>query len=300
MVHARDLRNWRPLVPILVTAGLVTACGTTAPSAKGTESGSPSTTTGGAARAAATTPAGAQSGPGKSSTSPLSSAAAMANGLAGKTVVLDPGHDGGNAADPAAVNALVPMGDGKTKACDTTGTETSDGYQEHAFNFDVSQRVATLLRADGVRVILTRANDTGVGPCVNVRAAIGNDAHADAALSIHADGFDGNGHGFQILEAAASAGGTANDAKSQQLATALHATLLSGSGLTPSTYLGTNGYDVRNDLAGLNLSTVPKVLIECGNMRDAGDAALEESAASRQRMAQAIVDGIVEYLHAER
>ena len=41
-----------------------------------------------------------------------------------------------------------------------------------------------------------------------------------------------------------------------------------------STYDGADGLQPRDDLAGLNLTTVPKVLIECGNMRNATDAAL--------------------------
>ena len=41
-----------------------------------------------------------------------------------------------------------------------------------------------------------------------------------------------------------------------------------------STYDGVDGITHRDDLAGLNLTTVPKVLIECGNMRNATDAAL--------------------------
>jgi len=54
--------------------------------------------------------------------------------------------------------------------------------------------------------------------------------------------------------------------------------------------------DVRSDLGGLNLSTVPKVFIECGNMRDTKDAALLTSGAWRQKAAQGISEGIVSFL----
>ena len=37
-----------------------------------------------------------------------------------RVVVLDPGHNGGNAAAPAAINRQVPDGRGGTKACNTT------------------------------------------------------------------------------------------------------------------------------------------------------------------------------------
>jgi N-acetylmuramoyl-L-alanine amidase len=41
-----------------------------------------------------------------------------------------------------------------------------------------------------------------------------------------------------------------------------------------SNYDGTGGIVFRDDLAGLNLTTVPEVLIETGNMRNPTDAAL--------------------------
>ncbi len=233
------------------------------------------------------------------SSTPGSTASSAADGsvsLAGKTVVIDPGHDGGNAAHASEIAKLVPMGSGQYKACDNTGTNGDDGYAEHAFNFTVALLVRELLEERGVKVILTRTDDTGVGPCVNVRAAIGNDAHADAAISIHGDGFTASGHGFQIIRAASSAGGTANDAASYTLSEALHTTFVSESGLTPSTYIGTDGYEERGDLAGLNLSTVPKVLVECGNMRNPGDIALMESPAGRAHIAAAIADGLIAYL----
>ena len=50
-----------------------------------------------------------------------------------------------------------------------------------------------------------------------------------------------------------------------------------------SNYDGVDGLQPRNDLAGLNLTTVPKVLIECGNMQNATDAALLVTPPSNRR-----------------
>ena len=50
-------------------------------------------------------------------------------------------------------------------------------------------------------------------------------------------------------------------------------------------------------LAGLNLSRVPAVFIECANMRNATDAAKVSSAAWRQQAAAGIVAGITAFLH---
>jgi len=232
----------------------------------------------------------------RSAAATATGASQAADSLAGMTVVIDPGHNGGDASHASEIAKMVPMGSGQYKTCDTTGTNAVDGYPEYEFNFSVSLLVQHILEQHGIKVILTHTTDDGVGPCVDKRAAIGNDAHADAAVSIHGDGFAASGHGFQIIQASRSAGGKANDARSNALSKALHATFVSESGLTPATYIGTDGYESRSDLAGLNLSTVPKVLVECGNMKNPGDIALMESNAGRARMAQAIADGIIAFL----
>jgi N-acetylmuramoyl-L-alanine amidase len=63
-----------------------------------------------------------------------------------------------------------------------------------------------------------------------------------------------------------------------------------------SNYDGVNGLQPRSDLAGLNLTTVPKVLIETANMRNASDAARLESAAWRQEAAAGLGRGLSQYL----
>ncbi len=88
-------------------------------------------------------------------------------------VVLDPGHNGGNATHPREVNRQVPDGRGGTKACNTTGTQTDAGYAEHAFTFDVATRVRATLQTRGITVVLTRPDDAGVGPCVDERGRPG-------------------------------------------------------------------------------------------------------------------------------
>jgi N-acetylmuramoyl-L-alanine amidase len=210
-------------------------------------------------------------------------------------VVLDPGHNGGNAAHPEVINQPVPAGRGRTKPCNTTGTATNDGYTEHAFTWDVAVRVRDALTARGVRVVLTRPNDTGVGPCVNDRAAIGNRENATAVVSIHADGSTSPGaHGFHVAYSAPALN-AAQGEPSLRLARALRDGLKSA-GLATSNYIGSAGLSPRDDLAGLNLSERPAALVECGNMRDATEAATLSSTSGRQRYATAIADAIVAYL----
>jgi N-acetylmuramoyl-L-alanine amidase len=214
---------------------------------------------------------------------------------AGRVVVLDPGHNGGNASNPAIINQLVPAGDGMRKPCNTTGTATNAGYSEHAFNWAVALRVRQLLEQQHITVIMTRPNDTGVGPCVDKRAEIGNSAHATAVVSIHGDGAT-YGHGFHIMQAVHDLGTASADEASGRLAVDVHGAMLADSGMTTATYAGTNGYDRRSDLAGLNLSSRPTIMIECGNMRDAGDAARMSSVDGQDHIATAIAAGIEEFL----
>lgn len=228
-------------------------------------------------------------------TAPTSTTAALPAGH-GQVVVLDPGHNGGNASHPSQINRLVPAGRGQDKACNTTGTATNAGYSEHAFTWDVAVRVRAILLAKGYQVVMTRPNDTGVGPCVNERAAIGNNAKAAAVVSIHGDGSTSStAHGFHV-EYSNPPLNAEQGPPSVHLATVLRDTVRSA-GFTTANYIGRNGLFPRPDLGGLNLSDRPTALIECGNMRYPADAALMSSSTGRQRLANAIAAGIVAYLN---
>jgi N-acetylmuramoyl-L-alanine amidase len=215
--------------------------------------------------------------------------------LAGTTVALDPGHNGANGAHASQINRQVVAGTGGfRKACDTTGTETNDGrLTEASFTLDVARRLQRRLEALGARVVMTRTSNDGVGPCIDQRAAIGNRAHADLALSIHGDGGPPGGRGFHVIAPLARrAVSPSIVAPSLRFARILRARL-EAIGLPRSTYLGGGtGLVQRDDLGGLNLSRVPKALVEVGNMRNAADARLLERPAHRDRLALAFTRAI--------
>jgi N-acetylmuramoyl-L-alanine amidase len=84
---------------------------------------------------------------------------------------------------------------------------------------------------------------------------------------------------------------------SRDLGTRIASDFARETGTKPSNYIGGGtGLDVRTDLGGLNLSTVPKVFLECGNMRDPKDAALLTSTGWRQKAARGLARGIEGYL----
>jgi N-acetylmuramoyl-L-alanine amidase len=215
--------------------------------------------------------------------------------LTGKVVGIDPGHNGLNYTAPQIINQPVWNGQ-EYESCDTTGTATDSGYTEAQYNFNVATYLQADLETEGARVVLTRPNNSGIGPCVTTRSAIINDAHADVAVDIHADGGPANGRGFAVLEPVADGPNDGVIAASDSFASILRNTFVAETGMPESTYDGIDGLQPRDDLAGLNLTTVPKVLIECGNMRNATDASLLVTAAFQRSAAAAMAQAVTIYL----
>ncbi len=244
-----------------------------------------------AALAAGCAPAGPSPRPAPAVGSPVAAVPAAAEA---PVVVLDPGHNGGNGQDPRAVNRQVPDGRGGTKPCNTTGTATNAGYPEHAFTFDVATRVAKRLDAAGVRVVLTRPDDEGVGPCVDERGHAGETHDANAVVSIHGDGSAARNSGFHVAYADPPLN-PAQEGPAVRLATALRDAMRDG-GFRNSDYIGRDGLSARPDLAGLNLANRPTALVECANMRNATEAALVSSPEGRDRYATAIAAGVLAFL----
>jgi N-acetylmuramoyl-L-alanine amidase len=215
--------------------------------------------------------------------------------LRGVVVGLDPGHNGDNWRDPWFIDRLIWNGSA-SETCDTTGTATDSGYSEAQFNWNVATDARDQLEALGARVVLTRASNTGVGPCVTTRALLLDRARVDVAFDVHADGGPPTGRGFTILVPVRDAWNHQVITSSLRLAGDLRATFHAVTKMPYSTYDGVGAIRARSDLAGLNLTTVPKVLIECGNMRNATDAALLVSPAFQRLAARAIVEAVEAFL----
>jgi N-acetylmuramoyl-L-alanine amidase len=244
----------------------------------------------------ATAPAGQAAAP---PARPASPTAVAAGPLSGVVVGIDPGHNGRNYADPAYINHPVWNGR-EEEACDTTGTETDSGYTEPRFTFRVATYLARDLRRDGATVVMTRHNNHGVGPCVNRRARIIDKANAAVAIDIHGDGGPPGGRGFAILEPVRDHVNRHVIRSSAVFGNDVRRSLLSTTRMPESTYDGRHGIAKRDDLAGLNLATQPKVLVECGNMRNARDARMMVSSSFQQRLAIAFTRAIIDFLQRPR
>jgi N-acetylmuramoyl-L-alanine amidase len=215
--------------------------------------------------------------------------------LAGKIVGIDPGHNGKNYTDPAFLNHQIWNGR-EWEDCDTTGTETDGGYTEAKFNWLVASELAKILRKDGAKVVMTRKSNDGIGPCVNTRARILDRAHANVSIDIHADGGPASGRGFTVLEPVADGPNDKVIKSSIRFGKDVHQAFTKDTPMMVSDYYGHDGYIFRNDLAGLNLTTMPKVLIECGNMRNSADAKLLTSVHVQREIAYALAQAIIRFL----
>ncbi len=225
--------------------------------------------------------------------------APTATTLTGRTVLLDPGHNTGNSAHTTEINRQVDIGNAR-KECDTTGTSTNAGYTEAEYSLDVVRRARAILAARGATVVLVHDGDRPWGPCIDERARIGNTAHADAAVSVHGDGGPASGSGFHVIMPAKVTAGKSNTSAivepSHRLGLLLRDGFRAATGEPYADYVASQGLDTRSDLGGLNLSTVPKVFIECGNMRNPADARRMTDPQWRQQAAQGIADALTSFL----
>lgn len=213
-------------------------------------------------------------------------------GLQGLKVVIDPGHNGGNAAAWQQIGQNVDDGRGGQHACNTTGTATDDGFTEHEFNWKIANLLKTKLESAGAIVLMTRDSDVGVGPCVNDRGAFPQKVGADVMVSIHANGTtDTKVHGFFAMLSDPPLH-EAQKEPAAKLATALVESL-KNSGLSPQNG-GTiqNGIWKRSDLATLNFAEVPAVMLELGEMRNPADASLMKTDNGREKFATGIFNGL--------
>jgi N-acetylmuramoyl-L-alanine amidase len=211
--------------------------------------------------------------------------------LAGRVVVLDPGHNRDNGRFPAEIGRPVDAG-GFQKQCNTTGTATNAGLPEATVNWELALALRARLEALGATVHLTRDADAGWGPCIDERAATANRAGADLLLSLHADGAASAASGFHVIMPGVLPGWTDDiAAESREAAQAVRDALVAA-GFSPADYIGQDGLDERTDLGTLNRADVPAVMLEAGNLRNAADAALLSDPAGRDRLAAALASAV--------
>ena len=122
--------------------------------------------------------------------------------------------------------------------------------------------------------------------------------HADLKISIHGDGSLTSGaHGFHVIYPPDRAPCTDDVFKASKRLALVTKDALVSKGFSVANYIaGGDGLDERSDLGTLNLSDVPVVMLESGNMRDSGDAAVMTSAKGQARYARALAVAVRAFL----
>ena len=212
-----------------------------------------------------------------------------ARAAGGRVVVIDPGHD-------ARANlATEPIGPGSTtrKIKDGGGTHgVVTGIREPELTLDVSLRLRRLLRAAGVRVVMTRTSTSGPSMGNVARARIANASGAALFLRVHADGASSaSARGTHTLTPALRRGWTHDVYRSsRRAATLVQAELVRALGF-PS-----RGIQERSDFTGFNWADVPVILVEMGFMTNPSEDRALARAAVRGRAALGLCRGTLRFL----
>lgn len=204
-------------------------------------------------------------------------------------VVVDPGHD------RLANSETEPIGPGSAtrKLKDGGGTGgVVTGVREADLALAVSRRLARLLRAAGVDVVLTRTRTEGRSMGNIARARIANRAGAVLFLRVHADGHPSSAvRGTHTLVPALRMGWTDDvHAASRRAAARVQRELVRALGFPD------RGIQERSDFTGFNWADVPVVLVELGFMTNPTEDRELARPATRQRAAVGLCRGTLAFL----
>ncbi|NEP54089.1 MAG: N-acetylmuramoyl-L-alanine amidase, partial [Moorea sp. SIO3C2] len=172
-------------------------------------------------------------------------------------IMIDPGHGG---RDPGAVGR--------------------NGLLEKEINLFISRRLQQTLERRGYRTALTRSSDREVD--LQPRVAIAERANATVFVSIHANAISLSRPEVNGLE-------TYYYSSGRGLAQAIQSSILRRVNMRDRGVRQARFYVLRN-------TSMPAVLVETGFVTGREDAARFQSTAAREQIADAIAQGIIDYL----
>ena len=181
-------------------------------------------------------------------------------------VVVDAGHGG---IDPGAI---YPAGSKKPVAV------------EKELTLDIALKLRENLEDAGIKVVMTREKDNY--PTLKERVAIANNVNADLFVSVHINAMDNKDEvdGAQVYYHRSSYYG-------KKLAAAVHKNLVSYTSLSDKKIQdGSSFYVVKN-------TKMPAILTECGFITNEKDRNYLKTEKGRQKIADAIADGVLEVLN---
>lgn len=192
------------------------------------------------------------------------------NSLAGKIVVVDPGHGGHD-----------------------TGSGDAPPYEKQ-LTLEIGRRLRDTLTQNGATVYMTRADDTFIS--VMSRPQVAVNRQADYFVSVHCDSF--GARGARNLRSGTTVYFHAQNPAGRALARSIVNRVAEVSGI-PAVGIKSDTIRFQTGFGVLRGSPMPAVLVECGYINSDADLAKLRNSDAQQHIAEGIVAGLRDFI-AER